>query len=415
MPERKIWEFNHAITCKILGLTFDGEKLVKISKKLNSPYLSESQMHAALLQICASPNFKSKYLDKVLKKRFDRYQKKLKNLNNKNICEIIEGGKRVDGIPLSALIWFAVRDEHEEIKEIEDRIFAAVHMREHQALRFYDSLSQSLPGGSPENVARELEEALDLNEKFWDRAEKLERKIEKLKSELELARKENLRLDAGLVKRIIAEEKARRELEELNSEKKILKKQIEKWDGGSIFAQIESRDKEIELLKKEFTKAEISNRKLKRQNQIYEVANRIGNCPLYQGKMIEEENIEKDKQRLPFSLEGKRVAFVGGLDSLLPHYRRMVENIGGIFYNHCGKSSSGKGEIEKLVDKVDIVFCPLDINSHFACRCAKRFCKSKNKPCYFLRRSGINGLKEALAEFARGDLLAGAGNIRSLN
>ena len=56
--------------------------------------------------------------------------------------------------------------------------------------------------------------------------------------------------------------------------------------------------------------------------------------------------------------------------------------------------------MQRLVDKVDIVFCPVDINSHYACQCIKKACKLRNKPCCFLRKSGLNTFRQALVEFA---------------
>jgi len=168
-----------------------------------------------------------------------------------------------------------------------------------------------------------------------------------------------------------------------------------------VSEQIKAQKKEIESLKQKLKAAELLTRKLARQNQIYEAARKKLLCPFSRGKDIEPENREADKQPPSFSLEGKKVAFVGGLASLLPHYRQVVEDLGGVFYSHCGKVSNGRGDVDTLVDKVDAVFCPVNVNSHHACLRVKKACKLRNKPCYFLRSSGLNAFKQALAEFAR--------------
>ena len=412
MPERRLWEFYSPITCRILGLSLSEKEMEKIFKRFdfngNPSLLALSRMHGQLVQVCTDPNPCSKYVDKILQKRFGLYRKKVNGLSPKDICQIIERGERVDGVPLSALIWFAVRRKDEEIDEIEGRVFAAIHLREHQALRFYDVLSETMPSGSPEAVIEELKETRSLKKKLEVRTERLERKIENLKAEIENTRKEKSRIE-------MAREEKTRELKILREENRKLKEDLEGLKRGTVSEQIKAQKKEIESLKQELKTAELLTRKLARQNQIYEAAGKKLRSPFCRGKDIEPEEGERNKQTLSFSLEARKVAFVGGLDSLLPHYRQVVEDLGGVFYSHCGKVSNGRGDLDMLVGKVDAVFCPVNINSHHACLRVKRACKLRNKPCCFLRSSGLNAFKEALVEFARRGCLERMDEIRSLN
>ena len=50
----------------------------------------------------------------------------------------------------------------------------------------------------------------------------------------------------------------------------------------------------------------------------------------------------------------------------------------------------------------DVIFCPVDINSHNACQMVKDACKMRNKPCYFLRSSGLSALKKVISGFEPG-------------
>lgn len=111
----------------------------------------------------------------------------------------------------------------------------------------------------------------------------------------------------------------------------------------------------------------------------------------------------KEEQCLDTSLEGMKVAFIGGVESLIPLYREVVEYFGGNFYYHCGRCSQGRKEIETLVSKTDVVFCPVDINSHNACRYAKKACKLSGKSCYFLKSSSLTTLRNVLVDFAGDD------------
>jgi hypothetical protein len=418
MLERKIWEFDHSIVCRILGLAFDEKELKKIFRKLEVNNgqktlnnlqkwsLNASQMHGMLVQMCDDPNPGSKYLDKVLKKHFEVYRKKVNGYDQKTLCQLIEKGEEVDDIPLSALIWFAVREMNEDIKEIENRVFAAVHMREHQALKFYGLLSRKLPDNNPEEIIEQLERIQNASKKSQDRCKKLGRKVEQLRTEKESLcnQKEKLDLALGNEKRL--------------NEK--LKEDLENTGGNpTLDHQIEILRKEKESLKKKLERLENINKGLVKQSRSFEDTNQRKDPPLrkkdnHGGKEIALEKREEEQATF-LSLQERKVAFVGGLYSLIPHYRREVEGLGGVFYHHCGKDSNGKKEIEKLVDKVDVVFCPVNINSHRACLCVKRACKLRNKACYFLRSSGINALKEALFEFAADDYRVRVNEAKSFN
>jgi hypothetical protein len=60
-------------------------------------------------------------------------------------------------------------------------------------------------------------------------------------------------------------------------------------------------------------------------------------------------------------LKGKRVIYIGGIDSIMQYYRRLVEEKGGTFHYHHGKSKQGKETIEKIIKTADTIFCPVNI------------------------------------------------------
>ena len=167
MPERKIWEFRNQTVCTILGLTFDENELSEIFNKLklNHDRITAFEMHGSLVQACGTQNKTSKQLDKILKDRFEEYREDIKRIPQKEIYRYIEDGNGTD-IPLPALVWFAVRNQHEDIDEIEAGIFAVTHVYGHRALRFHDALHKALPDSRPEYVVNELDAALRSNEKL---------------------------------------------------------------------------------------------------------------------------------------------------------------------------------------------------------------------------------------------------------
>jgi uncharacterized protein YoxC len=99
------------------------------------------------------------------------------------------------------------------------------------------------------------------------------------------------------------------------------------------------------------------------------------------------------------------ILFVGGLDRLTPHYRSLVEEeFGATFSRHDGNLRNGKARLTGMVQKADIVLCPISVNSHLACLCAKKFCKRLNKPCLMLRKASLGTVEQALRQLAAGKL-----------
>jgi len=402
MPERKVWDLG-PIVCKIIGLSFDESGLARVFDKLGlkgSEYrsLPAAKKHALLVNLCSSACPVSKQIDRILKTMFGIYRGRVRDLDQKEICRLIETGDGLDGVPLAALIWFAVRDDHEEIEKIDERVFDAIHMREHQALKFYDTLSRMLPHGEPEDVAEGLERALNAKNELRERCDKFERKIRDLKEGMETKMGMRLETKAALVQQ--RNDRALLEQRKINEK---LERELAALSGDLLQRQVESQKMEIESLKR---KLGVLTRELKKKRWLHDTGYTSCEYPACLGNdssntMDKPDTLHcmEEEDTVPLCLEGRKVAFIGGKDSLMPHYRDTVECFGGVFFNHCGHASKGKGDLEKLVDKVDLVFCPIDINSHYACQCIKKACKSRNKPCRFLRRSSLNTFRDALVEF----------------
>ena len=99
----------------------------------------------------------------------------------------------------------------------------------------------------------------------------------------------------------------------------------------------------------------------------------------------------------------KNILFVGGLEKLVPYYRGLVEeDFGACFLRHDGDFHQGQACLAGMVKKAAAVICPIGINSHEACLCAKKLCKKLNKPCLMLPKAGLGVLKQTLLQLADG-------------
>jgi hypothetical protein len=101
------------------------------------------------------------------------------------------------------------------------------------------------------------------------------------------------------------------------------------------------------------------------------------------------------------SLCGKTVLYVGGLHKMVPHYRQMVEHLGGRFMHHDGGKEASRNLLPKMLVTADAVFCPIDCVSHDACKQVKKMCKRYRKPFVLMRSSGLSSLAKGLNEIVQ--------------
>ena len=390
MSERKIWEFKSQTICTILGLAFDEKELVNVFKKLKLDQGSSAsyKVHSDLVHLCSTPNKASKQLDKMLKERFGRYERDFKRIPRNEIYKYIDNGNGTANesgngmnIPLPALIWFAVRSQHEDIDEIEARVFATTRIFEHRASRFYDTLRRSTTDGRPEDILKNLGNALESSEKLQTKCERLERKREQLKSEIESIREDKSRINAAL-----------EEQKQLNRQ---LTSDFEKLGGADTLNRTCDMKKEIDLLTSEVMC--LTGQLLQKDQRDCAIPN--GGSPAITS-ITQDPEVDAWDKVVDVDLNGARVTYVGGVESLMPHYRDAVESVGGTFCYHCGRCIQGRKEIEGIVAKTDIIFCPVDINSHNACRYVKKACKMRDKPCYFLRSASLSMFIKGLEKHA---------------
>ncbi|MEA1893809.1 MAG: DUF2325 domain-containing protein [Euryarchaeota archaeon] len=381
MPERKIWELKNQTVCSILGLTYSDRELGDLFKrlKLDCDSVTAYEMHGGLIQACSSQNKTSKQLDRILKDRFERYRKDIERIPQEEIYRHIEDGSNGNDkdIPIPALIWFAVRNQREDIDAIDATVFAATHMYEHRASRFYGELRRVLPCGIPENILMELTGASKANEKLQTKCNRLQRKREQLKAEIESVRKDRLRITTSL-----EEEK------QLNRQ---LVSDLEGLGGEDTLNQTDNLKKEIDFLTSE----------VKRLTD--ELLSRDRSDGVKSRELVEVEHrpeLDIVDEGTSADLNGAKVAYIGGVESLMPYYRDAIESVGGTFCYHCGRCIQGRKEIETIVDGIDMVFCPVDINSHNACKYVKKACKMRDKPCHFLRSSSLSMLIRELGNHA---------------
>lgn len=92
----------------------------------------------------------------------------------------------------------------------------------------------------------------------------------------------------------------------------------------------------------------------------------------------------------------KRILIVGGMTRIRHLYQALVESRGGVFDYHDGYMKNGNRDIDAQVRRSDIVICPVNCNSHGACRKIKHLCKKYEKPFKMLPSASLSAITEAL-------------------
>ena len=403
--KRRIWEFQSYTISRILGLSFDERELRRLVKDLKLEYGNSAlpEMYQHLAQICRTPSSIAKRVEKILDKQFAPHKKELAALGTQKICAFFEreNGTEVvfKNVPIAALVWFTARnggvtrnegEKDTKSGELEAKISTALQLQEHQALRFYDELIHNLPEsiGKASDLIKALNDASDSNVKLQRRCERLEQKKEELILERETIKGDKVRLVHDLD-----------EQKRLNGQ---LARRVDELGGETAFEEVNAMKSEIELFRDEIKRLNRENADLMKiytseSDSMQRGGMNIGMEPKFACPAC---NCKEDPSEMKTQLKDVSVAYVGGVESLETSYTELAKSFGCPFCYHGGHCERGKREIEGIVERNDVIFCPVDINSHNACRMVKEACKLRDKPCYFLRSSGLTALKKTLLNLA---------------
>lgn len=88
-----------------------------------------------------------------------------------------------------------------------------------------------------------------------------------------------------------------------------------------------------------------------------------------------------------YHLAGRSVLCVGGRLKLYPEYHQLIKDSGGHLMTFHGDSNDPLDNLPQLLEKADMIICPVDCVNHQAFFIVKYYCKYSGKPCVLLDRS----------------------------
>jgi chromosome segregation ATPase len=245
--------------------------------------------------------------------KFSQFETELGKMTSRRICRLIESGIDYKGIPLPALIWFALKQSDRSLAKIEFRVVSIIHLREHEILRTWD-VKRMTSYNELQKKAVELKKKInemgskiDDHQKNKRNCERLEKRINDLKDKIDRLQKEklDLRKENCTIRDMLVEEK--RSNEELRA----------------IFREL---PRDTEFIRKD-KKPEIEYSPLKEKTSEIVDKEYLDECKISRNSNLDQ--LDESSLQCPLGCNDcrceKRIAFIGGVQSLKKRYQDLAE------------------------------------------------------------------------------------------
>ncbi len=356
-----IWEINERYFCPIAGFCLNVEEqwqlLSKNIKKENQKFISKI-LHDFVIANISKETPIAKQAQKILDKKYSKLIGLYINCNAKEWIEDIDSF--LNSQDFGAFIWISAA--YIDLSEKDNQqILQKLHMYSHQ-MYFEYQLSEK----KYENIRRQ-------NNIINDKYNGIRSKLKEVEKQLKLL-KENYYMLISQNNSLIKENA---NYSNLKSDNQYLIKQIK--EKNHLITQLESDNKQL-------------NKKVNSNSICFENIKQELNEVLSSFKAQQSKCNECDK----VDLCQKKVLIVGGITKLESFYKKIVQEMGGLFIYHNGYCRQNESNLSNLVTQSDIVICPVDVNSHAACLQVKKACKKTGTDYYMLRKSSMNSIYNTL-------------------
>lgn len=380
----KLWEIDKQWHCTIVGTCLSLAEIRGVANKFDVRFPSDRptdyQIHTTIVQL-ASQN---RRVGKVLTKLLDR----------KHATTIAKFGKAANELDLTTL-WddalargdvaaacWAAMSHRTASDSLRAQVFSEVHMLSHQVGATARADLRQLHVLSAEKDALEA--------KVARQQERLREEIGRRDTEIRDLR-QLLDCQIAEMQRLAHAAQAASDLDRLRAVNADLERQWQQEESRCKAAEADARDAKMERCEAldRLALLTATNEDLREENRLLEArmlaTDRVGECG------TECRNLD---------LCGRCILFVGGRNQHLPHFRRFVENSGGVFAHHDGGIEENIGRLHGLCGRADAVLFPVDCISHRAHDEVKQLCRRWDKPLVLLRRTGLGAFIRALETVA---------------
>lgn len=407
---KKLWQIEACYKCALIGTCLTRVELRNLAKKRIFSVDSEDdyRLHTNFIRISDRNDPKGQALHRYLVKKYQVHAKKYLVVSTDEAIKDLWEQDIKEGLFDGA--WWSVLTHPTASDALVSKLYGFIHMLGHDSLNYHHRVRMH-----NERLASKLailEEVLSSERQYY-RQEKRQHHIEITELKQSIGRVQDLEVNNAT----------------LRAENLRFKQEIKNWHNGLgaenrqqevddlrqandlLLGRVDELGAELGATQEAFTRIAqqlAQTETLRQQQERHEVeqAKEIATLEtLLLGHIAEvpcSRCADHNTANCPgFSLCGKTVLYVGGLNNLIPHYRQLVEQWGGRFLHHDGGKEASRTLLPKMLTTADAVFCPIDCISHDACNCVKKMCKRYQKPFVLMRSSGISALAKGLSEIVQ--------------
>ena len=376
--QKKIWEIHTLFHCPIVGvcLTMSDQRQILRKSGFKTKHMQEHDIHVTLIEHARKETTVAKRLEKVLNRQYRQEIAQWEGLTAEIWPSLFDA--HFNAQTAGALLWFTaayVELSQEQIYSI----YGKMHMLLYSQFQAQQSLLRRCDRLETKHD--------DVNKKCHDMRRQL-RGEQKLRQTLE---SQQTRKEKQIQTLLTENEmlKQRPEFEELQVQNNLLEERLQRIEG-----KLQTRTVAVNELKEERNQL---------KQQIHEQQSLLQGMEHELKKIFDQFRCAESQAALHcpnYALCERRILIVGGMTKLRAFYETLVTQMGGEFEYHDGYKYDGDEALSHLVDRSDVVLCPVDVNSHSACLNVKKFCKKMNKPYYMLHSSSISTIHNTLREVA---------------
>ncbi len=410
-PPKKIWEIDGSFKCAMIGTCLSRGELRKLSKEkifAVEAGLDDYQLHAKFIRITDQCDQKSKSLNKYLEKKYRSLTRKYRLVAEDEAIRAIWAEDLIAGRLDSG--WWAVVTHPRISISLLAECYGQVHMLGHDYVTHFEK-KQKLLREQKEKL-QAYEDLLSSERQIYlQEQRRMQKEMAALKSTIDkqvaVIREQEVLLEEPAKGSVMAvgveggfrEDEVREILAELRHTNERLSVKIDVLNEELDFSRDLHNDSMAEL---DGLKAHNAELRQKEAAQAQEIVS----LEAYILQYMEKENpclscAGQCPEDCPgLDLCGRTVLYVGGLHKMVPHYRQLVENLGGSFIHHDGGKEEARNLLPKMLSTADAVLCPIDCVSHDACNCVKKICKRYRKPLVLMRSASLSSLAKGLGDIA---------------
>lgn len=397
---RKLWEIRHDLHCAILGTCLSYAELEKVGRKAGfvpTEEATEYDVHTCLVKRSAEPGTLSRLLHKLLDRKYRSAIDAFRSVKEEaDLAARWDQALRGGDIPGS---YWALVSHPLVTEKLLIRTFGDVHMLSHIA------------GAANRADIRRLKEVQAENRSLSEQLAGLRRRLAAQQDEHQQAAESHKQDLQAMARRLKAAETAETRIAGLEA-------RLADYENGDVHRRLqgenaslkaESEDARFACDRERRRCAELGRELAQAQKALEETADQLrqlrAECAALETIVesgVHREAVRSTSDLSALDLDGRHIAYVGGLTGSVGKFRTLTENLNGRFIHHDGGVEDNSAGLGRVLNQADVVLCPVDCVSHGACLRAKRFCKQTAKTFVPPRSAGLSsfvaGLQEAVGQ-----------------